>query len=184
MKTTIHNLFRWVILSMAALVLASCESDDYDTADTLNGIWQGSLGTYYADQYGEAYSEWSTEFRFYTNDGYTTSGVGVEIDYNPYNPYSGYYTYEFKWEVAYGNIYLHFSNGDELVIRDYSLSDSYLRGYLETYDGVKIAQLSLERSSYWPWDDDYYSYAKETRAAADSTVANPHEGVKRHFAKE
>lgn len=164
-----------IALTMAALVtlvFSSCETDDFDTAANLNGTWRGSLGQYYNTVYGTGYSEWETEFRFENyagNTGASTSGQGVEIDFDP-DYWSDYKYYEFRWEVAYGNIYLHYSNGDELVIRNYSMSGDRIRGVLETYDGIFVANLDLYRTSYWPWGS---SYAKGTRAAEDQNVGQP-----------
>ncbi len=179
-------------LSLTAFTMTSCEDDNDDAiAYTLDGIWQGSLGqTYYYDNYygyGYDYEEMDTEFRFYNSAG-STSGTGVEIDY-----VQGYWTtyykvYEFKWNVAYNNIYLYFANGEELVIRDFSLSSNYLSGILETSDRYRVASLRLRKTNDWYWDSYYAkdnkSSFEETRASSsDSTLhaGDKHYGQKRKF---
>lgn len=176
-KLTTH--LTMLLLAVLALSFSACEpADDADRAATLNGTWHGSLGQYYSTVYGDEYAEWETEFRFENYNGDTgigTSGQGVEIDYDPRAWSSRYKYYDFRWEVTYGNIYLHYANGDELVIRNYRLSDSSLVGQLETYNGKFVANLNLGRTSYWPWGG---GYAKSTRASEDT-----HAGQKRNFEK-
>ena len=154
------SILTLILIATLSFTFTSCDdNNDYDEAATLNGIWQGSLGSAYYDQYGSGYDYQETEFRFY-NDGdenyNSTSGTGTEIDYNP-NNYQAYTYYDFRWNIAYGVIYLYYSNGDNLVIRDYSLSGSRLHGYLETTNGQTVAELDLEKTSYWPWSN----YAKQ-----------------------
>lgn len=165
-------------MAIATLTLSSCdEADDYDIAYNLEGIWQGSLGQAYYDQFGEGYDNWETEFRFYTSAD-ATSGTGVEIDYNP-NAWSRYQQYYFKWNVAYGDIYLYFSDGQNLVLHDYRMSSNRLQGSLRTMSGTYVADLDLVRTDYWPWND---SYAKGTRATGTATPEGPRrtfEGLKR-----
>lgn len=175
MMKKVSTLMAMAFLALMALTFTSCEGDDFDTAANLNGTWRGSLGQYYSTVYGDGYAEWETEFRFENYSGTTgasTSGYGEEIDFDP-DYWSDYKYYDFRWEVAYGNIYLHYSNGDELVIRNYSMSGDRIRGVLETIDGVFVANLNLYRTSYWPWDA---GYAKGTRAGGD-----PHAGEQRNF---
>ena len=162
-------------IGLLSMTMISCDPyDDYDVTSILHGTWHGSLGQYYVNIYGQDYAEWETEFRFNAyNDG-STSGEGIEIDYNP-NSWQSYEYYDFTWKVANGNIYLDYYNGDRLVIRDYNLSDSWLSGRLETLDGYVVANLNLDRTSYWPWDS---YYAKGTRATKDM-----HAGEKRNFNK-
>lgn len=173
-------LLNIALLGLLTFALSSCDPyyvgdyyDDYNTAAVLNGTWHGSLGQYYYnDIYGEGYGEWETEFRFDNFDGSTRTGEGLEVDYDP-DFWSDYKAYPFVWEVANGNIYLDYDNGDRLVIRSYRLTDSRLSGRLETLNGIFVANLSLVRTSYWPWN---ISYAKGTRAAKDLKV-----GQKRNF---
>ena len=165
-----------VCLGVLSFMVTSCDSnDDFDTAAVLNGTWHGSLGQYYSDVYGDGYEEWETEFRFNNYNENATSGDGVEVDYDP-GSMGNYKYYDFRWNVAYGNIYLYYENGDELVIRNYSLSNHRLRGELETTEGVSVANIDLERTSYWPWDDSYN--AKSTRSTKDV-----HMGKARTFKK-
>lgn len=150
-------------LACVPLLFTSCDDDDdFEVAAALEGTWHGVISTdYYYSNYGQ--TDWETEFRFYNygDDDYSsTSGEGVEIDYDP-DEWSDYSYYEFKYEVAYGNIYFHFSNGEELVLRNYSLTENTLDGDFETVDGEFQAAISLDRTSYWPWTN----YAKATRAS-------------------
>lgn len=178
MKRNIHIL-AMALMALCSLALTSCDDDnDIEVATNLNGVWRGAISTsYYSDNYYQyygdlQYNEWATEFRFYSYDGSygtSTSGEGVEVDYDTdyYNQY--YKVYYFKWNVAYGNIYLYFENGENLVIRNYRMTSSHLQGDLETSDGVYVATINLRSTNDWFWDT---SYAKGTRATQDSTVNN------------
>lgn len=170
MKTkALHLLFSLFVL-MVPVMMTSCQpDDDFEVAATLDGYWEGELSTgYYYNNYG-AYN-WATIFEFDSYaPGVSTSGTGVEIDYSP-SYYSQNRYYYFKWEVAYGNIYLHFDNGEELVIRDYMISGNRLRGDLETPQGELVGSLNLVRTDYLPW----------TRTRS-SDVVKPQMGGKRSF---
>jgi hypothetical protein len=164
------TLLTMVLAAIVTLTFTSCEQDDdFAISSNLEGIWQGSLGQYYDSFYGSDYGYLETEFRFANYSDNSTSGEGVQIDYDP-DAWSQYKEYPFRWNVAYGNIYLHYEDGTEMVLRDYSMSGSRLRGTLELQSGEFAMDLDLVHTDYWPWGS---SYAKSTRAAKDSvTIPN------------
>jgi hypothetical protein len=73
------------------------------------------------------------------------------VDYSRYE----YQTYNFRWYVEYGNIYIRYSDGTELVIDGYYIRNNHLYG--KTYDGSM--EVYLTRYDYYDgylWDDGYY----------------------------
>jgi hypothetical protein len=172
MKKNIFKLLT-VLIALMCMGLTSCFEEDDELAAELNGTWHGVLGTYYYSHiYGSSYQEWETEFHFDVSSGNATSGTGMQIDYDP-DEWSAYKYYSFTWRVIDGSIALYFSTGDQWVLREFALTDNTLGGTLESVSGDKIGEISLTRTSYWPWSS---SSAKATRAVEDKCL-----GVKREL---
>ena len=175
----IYTFLTCVLIAFVSFSFTSCDDDsDQEAAATLNGTWHGVMGgNYYSRVYGYAYMEWETEFRFYVNgftNGYgdytnATSGSGMQVDYNP--RLTGMYrAYSFQWNVVGGRIYLNYADGDSYVLEDYTLSDNLLSGILTDRYGNDVGQISLNRTSYWPWSDGYAKkQAYNTSSGIDTT---------------
>jgi len=160
MKSKILSLVSLLLTAVATLSLTSCDKD-YEEAAYLDGIWHGRIAQrYYSEWYGVgSYEEWETEIQFYHND-VTHGGRGRELDYNIY--YDTYNLSEFSWTVKYGNIYIQYDDGTDIVIADYSMAHGYFTGVF--YDPIEredIATFRLEKLSSWYdydyWYNDYYS---------------------------
>lgn len=143
------------VLTMTAFT--SCDEDS-DIAYDLDGIWQGTIiGDYYSDRYGTTRTDYDTEIRFYQNGVFSRSGTGYEIDRESW---SGRISeFDFDWTVNNGRIYIAYSDGYKIVIRDwetyYMGSTMRFRGYFEDYyTGETVASFNLVKVA------EKYSYAK------------------------
>jgi len=166
MKNIYNYTRRMLVALMAAMSLTSCEWGDEDAyiAYDITGRWVGQLNQLYYNRFNWTVSEhvYSTMFEFYQGDRY--GGRGREVDYSRYE----YQTYNFRWYVEYGNIYIQYSDGTELVIDGYYIRNNHLYG--QTYDGTM--EVNLTRYDYYDgdlWDDGFYwSRRTGTRAAINS----------------
>lgn len=177
------NLTSAIVMMMAMLMtmftFTSCETDDEVIADYLTyGNWEGYLGTYYENRWGEYVQdgEFHTVWRFipsaYDRYGYATSGYGDEVDYSTRRR-NDYARCSFRWEVRNGNIYIEYDDPDwnpvKIDWRDYSISRSHFHGTMYDWDN-RAYTFDLENAR---WDWDYYTYDRywaRTRAAdADTT---------------
>lgn len=148
---------------MAILLLSSCNwshDDDAYIAYDITGRWVGQLSEYYYDRFDwrvKGYT-YSTMFEFYQGDRY--GGRGREVDYDHYGNYR---TYNFRWTVEYGNIYLNYSDGTELVIDGYFVRNNHLYG--KTYNGSLEIDLIRYDYSYDPWvsSADYYYWSRQAK---------------------
>ena len=171
------------MMMMAATTLTaftSCEQDDTYEAELLtNGDWQGYLGVYYSDRWRVTGNTYETVMRFTHNSSYATSGRGFEVDYDTRSPYLDYAYSTFKWFIVDGEITLIYDDDrwTPIYISHYSLYSSSFRGYINDGSGRNI-QFDFENIYFDDWNryqrgyygnfDDYYYYARGTRAAADS----------------
>ena len=175
------NLTSAIVMMMAMLTtmftFTSCETDDEVIADYLTyGNWEGYLGTYYENRWGEYVQdgEFHTVWRFipsaYDRYGYATSGYGDEVDYSTRRR-NDYARCSFRWEVRNGNIYIEYDDPDwnpvKIDWRDYSISRSHFHGTMYDWDN-RAYTFDLDNTR---WDWDYYDrYWARTRAAdADTT---------------
>lgn len=165
MKQLTSKIMRLMMVFVATMSLSSCILDgDEDAwiADSIAGRWVGQLSEYYYDRYSWTVSgrDYYTVFEFYQQDRY--SGRGQEIDYSKYD----YKTYNFRWYVQYGNIYIEYSDGTRLEIDGYSVRDNRLYG--KTLDGT--VEVNLVREEYYDgfrWNPGYYSRKADQGTFAD-----------------
>ena len=165
------TIFTVIIMAMLSLTLVSCD-EDAEVAAYLDGTWQGNV--FVSSRYnGRLYKAAETKIEFIS--GYN-SGTGYWIDYYSNAPFD-YQANHISWRVSNGNIYIRFEEeGSEVVIYDYSLSNSRLSGYILTSGGTRAA-ITLYHTSSPNWNsyrygytfyDDDYGYAK-SRATASAT---------------
>ena len=178
------NLTSAIVMMMAMLMtmftFTSCETDDELIADYLTyGNWEGYLGTYYENRWGEYVQdgEYHTVWRFkaqgYDRYGYATSGYGDEVDYS--TRYRSDYAYcSFRWEVRNGNIYIDYDDSDwnpvKIDWRDYSINRSRFHGTM--YDWENRAYDFDLTNTYWDWDPYYDRYWARTRSADSTDTAD------------
>lgn len=171
------------IMVMAAMsfTLVSCDDDDY-IADTLWGVWEGDMQVR-MDYHGHTYYAYETELAFDRNPYEYASGTGYWIDYYSGAPWD-YYASHIEWNV-YNNVIEIYSIEDDTYYRiyDYTLSDNYFTGWLESEWGDDI-QFRL-RKTYapdwndfdygWYYDDGYYDpwYAPAQTRQGDAKAEKP-----------
>lgn len=167
-----------MMLLMGMFAFTSCETDEEIADYLISGNWQGYLGTYYVNNWGEEFQdgEYETVWRFdpygYDTYGYATSGTGYEVDYS--TRYRSEYAYSaFYWEVRNGNIYIEYEdptwNPARIDYRDYTISRSYFRGTMYDYE-ERAYSFDMRNISYWDWGSYSSYYWARTRAAeADTT---------------
>lgn len=175
-----------MMLMLAGITLSSCDwryDDDEYVANYLTyGSWEGYLGTYYENRWGEFVKDgdyhtvWRFEAAGYDNYGYATWGYGSEVDYDIHDRRGNYAYCPFRWEVRNGNIYIDYDdptwNDVRIDWRDYSISRSHFHGVMYDWDN-RAYEFDLD-NTYWDWDyyDGYYDrYWARTRAA-DGAAAN------------
>lgn len=153
---TMKNGIRWCMMLVAVLGLMAC-NEDSDRGYTLSGRWFGDLGMMVNGRPARG-----SDIEFIPQSRDYTAGYGTETDY-----YGRYGTmtvrHRFEWFVSNGVIHLRFDDPNlDCMIRNYSLSDQYFRGYM---DGVYETSYFTLRSygKYWSeygyWREDYdYPY--------------------------
>ena len=152
-----HQLALWGMALMTVFALSACENEDTDTAYDLNGIWQGDIvGEYYSHRYGVSTEQWDTEIQFHQDGAFSNGGWGEQRDYNRRDRL--YRRYRFDWSVNHGRIYIEYSDGYRVIIRDYELysvgTGMRFRGYMDGYDDRNFsASFNLIKVSNWTdWD--------------------------------
>lgn len=165
----ISSILAIFLIAMLPMGLTSCDHDDEDEdiTYTLDGIWEGQLGTVYHKGYHEMWDIVDTRFRFDAHSRY--SGEGVEVDYDRAD-WRDYTYYPFRFTVDRGRVYLNYDNGDRLVIDNYYLSYNRLTGNLYS-GGKKVAELELHKVSDWPWDPYFRDAKNYTEVIDDSEEA-------------
>lgn len=155
MKTTKTYLQGALLLVMLSL-LTACDPD-VDKGRMLSGRWFGDLGMMV-----NGYPARGSDIEFVPDTWESTSGYGTEIDY--YGRY-GMTTirHRFEWFVSNGVIFLRFDDPAlDCMIRNYSLSDQYFRGYMDgAYSSSYFTLRAYEKywSDYGYWREDYdYPY--------------------------
>ena len=152
------KLFTYLTMALVTVTMfTSCDelwrdSEDREEAYTLEGTWTGYIDTYIYDRYGLSGDSYRTAMYFEREDSY--GGWGYEVDYDMYSRYSDYYYCEFEWEVYGGEIRIRYADSwNDVYINEYSLSDTYFRGYMD--DGTskdivfKLAYDNRFDWSYW-----------------------------------
>ena len=115
----IYTYTKMMLLAMmATMAFSSCDwvnDDDAYIAYDITGRWVGQLSQIYYNQFDWTVREheYTTMFEFYQGDRY--GGRGREVDYSRYE----YQIYNFRWYVEYGNIYIQYTDGTELIIDGY-----------------------------------------------------------------
>ena len=169
------KIFNYILMMMplmASVTLTSCETDEEIANYLINGNWEGYLGTYYVNRWGEEVKdrEYRTVWRFeglgYDNRGYVTSGIGYEVDYDTYN--RNEYAYSpFHWSVNNGDIYITYDDPTWSPVTidwvDYSISWDYFRGTMYDWDN-RAYDFDLTNRASWDWNN-YRSNYYRTRAA-------------------
>ena len=140
----LYTTLMMAMMAMMTLSFTSCESDE-EIAYDLEGTWRGNMSI--ADAYGESYVDSEITFLRYPNS--YTEGNGLWADY--YGP-RDYEVYHFEWYVDFGTIYIRFSDGARVEIRNYSLSSNRFRGRF--WDGDKEVSFEL-RNSTRKYENDY-----------------------------
>ena len=110
----LYTTLMMAMMAMMTLSFTSCETDE-EIAYDLEGTWRGNMSI--ADAYGESVVDSEITFLRYPNS--YTEGNGLWADY--YGP-RDYEVYRFEWYVDYGTIYIRFSDGARVEIRNYSLT--------------------------------------------------------------
>ena len=173
------KLFFIMSVALAAtFAFSSCNSDDEDEAMVLSGEWQGDMGMWYEDEYGDQWDADETYIRLVPDHTYATYGIGYQEDYYRHGPYK-YLWYKFYWKVIDGVIYFTYPYDPNLdtEIYDYRLTNDYFKGYY----GDSRNRFSLYKiSDFYYWtptvyvESDYYayqmytSYSNEYQGAAKS----------------
>lgn len=154
-----------LVALMALMAFTSCDwvgDEDAYIAYDITGRWVGQLSEVYYNRFNWSVRdrEYSTMFEFYQGDRY--SGRGREVDYDHYGTVK---SYNFRWFVEYGNIYLQYADGTELVIDGYYVRNNHLYG--STYDGS--IQINLVRYDYYddPWSYDSYYWSRLSKPHFD-----------------
>ena len=140
----LYTTLMMAMMAMMTLSFTSCETDE-EIAYDLEGTWRGNMSI--ADAYGESYVDSEITFLRYPNS--YTEGNGLWADY--YGP-RDYEVYHFEWYVDFGTIYIRFSDGARVEIRNYSLSSNRFRGRF--WDGDKEVSFEL-RNSTRKYENDY-----------------------------
>ena len=140
----LYTTLMMAMMAMMTLSFTSCESDE-EIAYDLEGTWRGNMSI--ADAYGESYVDSEITFLRYPNS--YTEGNGLWADY--YGP-RDYEVYHFEWYVDFGTIYIRFSDGARVEIRNYSLTSNRFRGRF--WDGDKEVSFEL-RNSTRKYENDY-----------------------------
>lgn len=159
--TTMKKFYTNIAVALMAVLtmtaFTSCD-EDADIAYDLDGIWQGTIiGDFYSDRYGTTRTDYDTEICFYQSSTFSRSGTGYEIDRESW---SGHISeFDFDWTVNNGRIYISYSDGYKIVIRDwetyYMGNTMRFRGYFEDYyTGETVASFNLIKVAA------KYSYAK------------------------
>ena len=103
----------YLLMMIPAFVLTSCDTDEM-VADRLTGAnWEGWLGTYYQNIWGDEFQdgEFHTVWRFDAAYYDATYGTGYEVDYSLTDRRDYAYS-AFNWEARNGNIYIDYRNRD------------------------------------------------------------------------
>jgi len=152
---------------LALTLLTSCDRDAMD-AMTLDGVWSGTINTYYADRWGMESADYQTTFAFLREGTY--SGIGYEEDYG----YDGYYFARMTWEIRNGNIYMYYPDENfTYVIYGYTLSNNHFNGYIgdDTSRRISFSLRYIGGFDRGYYDGHYYS-SWRTRSTADTTASD------------
>jgi hypothetical protein len=169
------QMFTYMAMAMMTMALfTSCDREfwedmeDRHEASTLDGTWTGYIDTYYYDRWGLTGDSYRTTMYFERENAY--GGWGYEVDYDLNNRYGDYYYCEFRWDIYKGSIRLRYADSwNDVYINNYSLSDSYFKGYMD--DGTsKDIVFKLAYDSRFDWG--YWTRGCTRSMTNDSTANN------------
>ena len=164
---------------MLTFALTSCNwwTEDEEIAYTLEGTWQGNM--YIRSTWnGRTYSSTYSEVTFLRDPYRYSSGDGYWVDYYSNAPWD-YVANHITWRVDYGTIQVYFvEDHDYITIRDFRLSDSHFKGWIEDGDNdvefylTHISSPNWNYYDHWGYDSWYDNYwSRQTRSAdSDSTT--------------
>lgn len=159
MKQKLSRLASFLVLILLTTMLHSCQEDEA-IAYTLDGIWEGEVASdYFNYRWGTVTTEYQdVDMQFYVDEYARNSGVGVEYDYQS----NGYYVRcTFSYEVRNGIIYLSYSDGSYVAIRNYHLTGSTFSGEFIDYNtGDYLASFNFYKA-------DNYRYTRATRSGVE-----------------
>ncbi len=177
------KLYSYITMAILALTLfTSCEplylEEIEDRADrrearTIDGSWTGYIDTYYYDRWGLTGESYRTTMYFERENDY--GGWGYEVDYDLNSRYADYYYCEFRWEIYRGNIRIRYADSwNDVYINDYTLSDTYFRGYMDDGTSTDIVfQLSYDSRFDWSyWNTRSYTRSVDGSEQEDSTTGS------------
>lgn len=180
-----NTLLIMMLVAAFSVVLTGCETDDYDQAQNLWGVWEGNL--HVTMTYGgTVYKAYKTVIRFDYDEGTYSSGTGYEIDYYR-NAFWGrdYAASRFTWTVRNGNIYIYYTDDDyNAVIREYTMQGDYFEGYIDGEDNSAYFRL-IKTASPYRWDTFRYGWhynASMSRASLGTDTAHTGLSPKRGIA--
>ena len=161
-----------IIMMMAmAFTFVSCDDDEY-IADTLWGVWQGDMHVW-NEWNGNCYESHDTEIAFDRNPYEYSSGSGYWVDFYSRAPWD-YFASNITWTVDNGRITIYSYEDDRYYyIYDYSLSDNYFRGTIESDWGdpmdFRLHKVSSPRWDGYDWGwGDWHGYSDPWYSASKS----------------
>ena len=164
----------YLLMMIPAFVLTSCDTDEM-VADRLTGAnWEGWLGTYYQNIWGDEFQDgkFHTVWRFDAAYYDATYGTGYEVDYSLTDRRDYAYS-AFNWEVRNGNIYIDYRNRDWNNVRidweDYDISHNHFRGVMYDWED-RVYRFDLKNNTGWNWDDFDIHFGFRTRGAESDSI--------------
>lgn len=177
-----------LMMAMMALTFTGCTEDD-DIADTLWGVWEGDMHVF-TEWNGEYYSAHDSQIAFDRDPYEYASGTGYWIDYYSGAPWD-YFASHIYWSVDNGVIKIYSREDDTyFYIYDYTLSDNYFRGTIESEWGDPMDfRLTKTFAPDWndfewgwdPWYDYGYNepwYSRSTASTPGNAKPTRHIGTK------
>lgn len=173
------SLMAVVALCALSLTFVGCNDDDY-IADTLWGVWEGDMQVW-SEWNGHYYESHDTEIAFDRSPYEYSSGSGYWVDFYSNAPWD-YYASNISWTVENGMIKIYsYEEGVYYYIYDYSLSDSYFYGTIESDWGdpmdFRLRKVSSPRWDGYDWGwGNWYGYSSPWYSASgtrsDDAVQN------------
>ena len=145
------------ILFMAVTAMTFVSCDDDKIANSLEGIWSGTVETdFFYDRWGNSAASYqSVDIKFYVDPSQYAKGSGIEYDYMQDNYH--YSTCEFTFEVKNRRIYIYYADNTRVVIHDYSLDGDRFSGVFCNYDtGRELARFEFYRITNWRAASKFY----------------------------
>lgn len=145
-----------MIMMMAmAFTFVSCDDDEY-IADTLWGVWEGDMHVYH-EWSGTYYEVHESVIQFDRDPDSYATGTGYWVDYFSDAPWD-YFASHITWSVSNGRIRIYsYEDDTNFYIYDYSLSDNYFRGTIESEYGDPM-DFRLRKTAAPNWHDFDYGW--------------------------